>query len=306
MRVPPAQTWATASRDQGFAEPQRRVDREFDAPVFQRDPAFIEEQLPKIGRAIDTYFTPEVRGIERLPEEGPFLLVSNHSGGMMMPDAWALSSALLGRFGADRPIYPLLFDFVFKIPGLGDTFRRLGAIPASMNNAESALDLDAGVMVYPGGDWEAYRPWTDRNRIDFHDRTGFVKLALRRGVPVFPAVSHGSHHSVIVLSRGDRIARTLGLKRLRVGVFPFALGLPFGLLPLAPTVPIPSKILIEVLDPVDWSVHPPEAAEDPDTVQSCYDQITSSMQAALDRLVDEMPHPRVTRLRVAAGLHDRQ
>ena len=49
---------------------------------------------------------------------------------------------------------------------------------------------------------------------------------------------------------------------------------------------------------MDWSVYPPEAAEDPDTVQSCYDQITSSMQAAVDRLVDEMPHPRVTRLRV--------
>jgi hypothetical protein len=110
---------------------------------------------------------------------------------------------------------------------------------------------------------------------------------------------------VIVLSRGDRIARTLGLKRLRVGVFPFALGLPFGLVPLAPSVPIPTKIIVEVLDPVDWSGYPAEAAEDPDTVQSCYDEITSSMQAALDRLVDEMPHPRATRLLCATGLLDR-
>jgi 1-acyl-sn-glycerol-3-phosphate acyltransferase len=303
MRVSRAETSVMDRRDQSVAAPQHGDDSEF-APVFQRDPVFLAEQLPKIGRVISTYFTPEIRGIDRLPEEGPFLLVSNHSGGMLMPDAWALSSAMLDRFGTDRPIHALMFDFVFKIPGIGDTLRKLGAVPASMNNAAHALDLGAGVMVYPGGDWETYRPWTERNRIDFHNRTGFVRLALRRGLPIYPAVSHGSHHSLIVLNRGNRLARMLGLNHLRAEVFPFVLGPPFGLLPFNPAVPIPTKFIVEVLDPMNWSHHPPEAAEDPDTVQSCYDEVTSSMQAALDRLVDEMPHPRMTRLLGAAGLHD--
>ena len=276
------------------------------AAGFQRDPAFLAEQLPKIGKAIGTYFTTEVRGLDRLPDEGPFLLVSNHSGGILMPDAWALASAMLDRFGTDRPVHALMFDFVFRIPGVSDTLRKLGAVPASTRNAAHALDLGAGVLVYPGGDWEVYRPWTDRNRIDFHHRTGFAKLALRRGVPVYPVVSHGSHHSLIVLNRGERIAKLLGLDHFRAEVFPLVVGPPFGLVPFIPTVPIPTKIIVEVLDPMEWSHHPPEAAEDAPTLQSCCDEVTSAMQRALDRLVDEMPHPRMARLLGTTGAHDQR
>jgi 1-acyl-sn-glycerol-3-phosphate acyltransferase len=263
--------------------------------VFQRDPDFLAEQLPRIGGAVRTFFNPEVRGVDRLPDEGPFLLVANHSGGMLMPDAWALVAAMFDRFGIDRTVHPLVFDFVFMIPGVGDAFRKLGAVPASATNAAHAVDAGAGVLVYPGGDWEAYRPWTERHRIDFHQRTGFVKLALRRRVPIYPVVSHGGHHSLMVLNRGETVARVLGLNRLRAEVFPIVLG-PLGLIPFGPLVPLPTKIIVEVLDPVDWSHLAPEDAEDPDTVQSCYDEITSTMQAVLDRLVDEMPHPRVARL----------
>jgi len=283
---------------------QDRDDSAF-ASVFQRDPAFLAEQLPRIDRAIRTYFTPEVRGVERLPDEGPFLLAANHSGGLLMPDAWALAGAMLDRFGTDRLVHPLMFDLLFQVPGIADTLRRLGAVPASMRNAGHALDLGAGVLLYPGGDWEAYRPWTDRNRIDFHHHTGFVRLALRRGVPIYPAVSHGSHHSLIVLNRGERVAKLLHLDHFRAEVFPLVLGPPLGVMPFVPLVPIPTKIIVEVLEPMDWSSHRAESADDPDIVQSCYDEVTAAMQAALDRLVDEMPHPRLARLLGAAGRHGR-
>jgi len=290
-------------RDQTLGVLQRRVAHELDAQVFQRDPAYISENLPTIGRVVGRYFAPEVRGLDRLPSDGPFLLVSNHSGGWLMPDAWALFSALLARFGPDRHFYGLMLDFAFAVPGFGDALRKLGAIPASMANAEQALALGAGVLVYPGGAWEVYRPWTERNRIEFHDHRGFVRLALRHGVPVFPAVSHGSQGSLFVVSRGDRLARLLGIDRLRVEVFPFAVGVPFGLTSaFMPNVPIPTKIVVEVLDPLDWTDHGPEAADDPGVVRACYEETTDRMQCALDRLVGEMPHPLLTRLLGAAGL----
>ena len=243
---------------------------------------------------LTTYFAPEVRGVEKLPDEGPFLLVSNHSGGLLMPDAWALGTRLLARFGAERPIFGLMLDFAFAIPGFGTALRKFGALPASPEHAEQALSLDAGVLVYPGGDWEAYRPWTERNRIEFHGHDGFVRLALRRQVPVFPVVSHGSHESLIVVSRGDRLARLLGLDRLRINVFPILLGIPFGIGPMfVPNVPLPAKVLVEVLEPLDWSHLGRDAAHDPDVVRACYDEITTRMQQALDRLVPRAAPPGV-------------
>jgi len=290
-------------RDQALEALQHHVADELHAPVFQRDPDYIRDHLPTIGQVVRRYFAAEVRGLEHLPSDGPFLLVSNHSGGLLMPDAWVLSSALYDAFGDDRPLYALMLDFAFAIPAFGEALRKLGAIPANMTNAERALTLGAGVMVYPGGDREAYRPWTERNRIEFDDHTGFVRLALRHGVPVIPAVSHGSHDSLIVVTRGERIGRALGLDRLRIGVFPLMAGIPFGLAPVfLPNVPFPTKILIEVLEPVDWSAHGPDDTDDPDVLRACYDEITDTMQHTLDRLATEMPHPLATRLATAAGL----
>jgi 1-acyl-sn-glycerol-3-phosphate acyltransferase len=295
---------AQTVRDAGLDVLRRHVGRRLGTEVFQRDPEYIQEHLPAVQSVLARYFAPEVRGVEKLPQTGPFLLVANHSGGLLMPDAWALATQLLARFGADRLIYGLMFDLVFAIPGFGTAVRRFGALPACPANAERALSLDAGVIVYPGGDWEVYRPWVERNRIDFHDHVGFVRLALRRQVPVFPVVSHGSHESLIVVSRGDRLARVLGLDRVRVNVFPIMLGVPFGIGPVfVPNVPLPAKVLVEVLDPLDWSAHGGgDAADDPDVVRACYVEITTRMQEVLDRLVRELPHPVWTRLRGAMGL----
>jgi 1-acyl-sn-glycerol-3-phosphate acyltransferase len=292
-------------RSQTLNRLQNRVDREIEGDVFRRDPAFIREHLPTIGHAIGRYFAPEVRGVDQLPTDEPYLLVSNHSGGWLMPDAWALWNELLTQFGADHEFYGLMLDFAFAVPVFGDSLRRFGAVPASMANAERALATGGGVMVFPGGAWEVYRPWTERNRIDFHGHTGFVRLALRHGVPVFPVVSHGSQHTLFVISRGDRIGHLIGIDRLRVNVFPFAIGFPFGLTSaFLPSVPIPAKIVVEVLDPIRWSDHSPDDADDPDVVRSCYEQVTSTMQAALDRLVREMPRPLFGRLRTAVGGSD--
>ena len=118
---------------------------------------------------------------------------------------------------------------------------------------------------------------------------------------MFPTVSHGSHDSLIVLSRGDRLAHLIGVDRLRAEVFPLVVGAPFGLTVFVPYLPLPTKIIIEVLEPLDWSHHGPDAADDPGVVRVCYDEITGRMQRALDGLAREMPHPLWTRLLTAAG-----
>jgi len=256
-----------------------------------RDPDFIRRMLPAIGR-YTSYFTPEVRGLDRMPAEGPVLLVGNHSGLFYVPEAWTCGQAVMSRRGIGAPAYLMAYDLLFALPGVGPFLRRLGVIPGSTSQAESALAAGACVLVYPGGDLEACRPWTQRNQIDFAGRKGFVRLALRYGVPVVPVVAHGGHHSVVVLTRGDRLARAVGLNALRINVFPFLAGFPFGVASaVTPPLPMPAHLTLEFLPALDWTTHGPGAADDPDIVSACYDDITGRLQAALDRLSAEYPFP---------------
>jgi 1-acyl-sn-glycerol-3-phosphate acyltransferase len=190
------------------------------------------------------------------------------------------------HLGLEERAYFLGLDMALALPGVGSVYRRMGALPASAENAAAAFARGAPLLVYPGGDHEAFRPWRDRGRIDFGGRQGFVKLALEHGVPVIPVTAAGSHESTIVLMRGDRLAASMGLEQLRVKVFPFSVGMPFGLAPgFVPQLPLPSKITLEVGEPLDWERRfGPADAQDPAVVERCYAEITSTMQATLDRL----------------------
>ncbi|MGA2521617.1 MAG: hypothetical protein ABSG81_12475, partial [Acidimicrobiales bacterium] len=80
---------------------------------------------------------------------------------------------------------------------------------------------------------------------------------------------------------------------------PILLG-PFGLTTiLTPPPPMPAAVTVEFLPPLDWHDLGPEAAQDADAVDRCYEQTTTVMQAALDGLRAARPHPV---LRGAAGL----
>ncbi len=268
----------------------RRVEHEHEDNGVQRDPSVIERALEPV-RAYTRYFSPEVRGMEHVPAAGSALLIGNHNCLFYMPDAWVTALAIVERRGTENPAYTLAYDLLFAVPAVGSFLRHIGAIPAASTEAEAALAAGGLVLDYPGGDWEACRPWLDRNTVDFGGRTGFVRLALRTGVPVVPVVAHGSHDSVVVVSRGEYIARALGLGALRIKVFPILLG-PFGLTTvLAPPLPLPSSITVEFLPPIDWSGLGPEAADDVAVVEKCAGQVIDAMQSALDRLRAERPHP---------------
>jgi len=175
-----------------------------------RDPAFVARTLPALWAVLRPYFRPDVRGLERIPAEGPVLLVGNHSGGNMTPDSFVFAVAFGRRFGTERPFVQLAHDVVMAVPWLRP-LRRFGMISASGENARAALAAGAAVLVYPGGDWEVHRPSWERNRIDFHDRHGFVRLALETGVPLVPVVSVGGQETALFLTRGDHLARALHL-----------------------------------------------------------------------------------------------
>ncbi|HZM55902.1 MAG TPA: lysophospholipid acyltransferase family protein [Acidimicrobiales bacterium] len=265
-----------------------------DAPLGSaRDPAFLRAVRPFLER-FASYFRAEVRGFERLPQRGPFLVVGNHSGGQMPPDLPVLLTAWWRQRGEDEPVYALFHSFFLGLPGVGPVMARAGAVEATPAEAEAILRGGGILIDYPGGDYEVFRPWWERNRIEFGDRLGVIRLALRTRVPVVPAVSIGAHETVVVLARGERVAKRLGLDRMfRIKVMPLVLGPPFGVVPGGiPTWPLPAKITLELCEPIDWSSrYGLAAAEDEVVVRACYEELTTTMQAALDRLARERRFP---------------
>jgi 1-acyl-sn-glycerol-3-phosphate acyltransferase len=254
-----------------------------------RDPAFLRTVRPLL-ELYTSYFRPEVRGFERLPARGPFLVVGNHSGGQTPPDLPVLLTAWWRQRGEDEPVFALFHSFFLGLPGVGPVMKRAGAVEAGPSEAEAILRGGGILIDYPGGDYEVFRPWWKRNRIEFGDRIGVVRLALRTQVPVVPVVSVGAHETLIVLARGERVAKLLGLdRRFRLKVMPLVLGPPFGVVPGGiPTWPLPAKITVELGEPIDWSPrYGPEAAADEAIVRRCYTELTNTMQATLDRLAAE-------------------
>jgi 1-acyl-sn-glycerol-3-phosphate acyltransferase len=275
------------------------TEREIGADPFQRDAAFLARILPWM-ETLARYFDAEVEGIENVPPRGPVLLVGNHSGGILTPDTSVVLAAWYRRFGLDRPLVALAFDAAFGVPIFRTLMRKIGEVPASRANASRALAEGRAVLVYPGGDHEVFRPWRERNRIEFNGRKGFVEVALRHHVPVVPVVSHGGHDSTIILTRGERLGVLLGSERIRTRGFPIALQIPWGVSPVGlPALPLPAKITVRFLPPMRWGSLRPSAADDPKAVNRCYRQITRRMQSALDELAARHPWPVLSRLRRA-------
>ncbi len=90
------------------------------------------------------------------------------------------------------------------------------------------------------------------NVIDFDGRTGYGTTALEADVPIVPAVSIGGQETQLFITRGDRLAKLLGLKRIKLDILPITIGFPFGLSVLLPAnLPLPTKIVYRVLEPID-------------------------------------------------------
>jgi 1-acyl-sn-glycerol-3-phosphate acyltransferase len=278
-----------ASRGLRRALTEALVSRIPRADLDERDPDFIREQLPGLWMLATLYFRAEVRGLHNIPDAGPVLLVGNHSGGNVTPDTHVFTLAFNTYFGVERRFYQLAHNLVLAMPGLS-MLRKFGTVAASHANAQKALDSGAALLVYPGGDYEVHRPIWEGNKIDFNGRKGYVRLALEKGVPIVPVVSIGGQETAIFLSRGQTLAKLLGLDRMfRLKVMPISLALPWGLNvgDMLGHIPLPAKLTIEALPAIDPVK---DFGADPD-VDEIDRHVRTEMQGKLDELAAERRWP---------------
>jgi 1-acyl-sn-glycerol-3-phosphate acyltransferase len=244
-----------------------------------RDPHLIATVLPFVRFASRRYFRLRTDGFDDVPRV-PVLYVGNHNGGIAGPDLLCTLGSLWDAYRPETSLYALAHDFPMRQLRLfGAAIQRFGALRATRDNALRALAAGASVLVYPGGDLDAYRHSRRRDEIVLGARTGFVRVAQAARVPIVPIVAHGAHRSAYIFSEGAEIARWLRLKHwARLERFPLALALPWGLAlgPWVPYAPLPLKIQLSMLPPI---TAPPDV--DPSIVAA---EVRRAMQTALDRL----------------------
>ena len=267
---------------------QRRVD---SWSLDSIDPDFARRQRYLWDFVEDHYFRMEVEGWHRLPDP-PALVVGVHAAGIFPVEAWMFGLQWLRRFDEKRILHGTAHDALIATPVVGDYFRRMGVMSASPDKVSAALEAGRDVAVYPGGDVDSLRPWTKRDEVTLAGRRGFVKLAIRTGVPIVPLAASGGMDTMFTLPGGKAIARALGLKRLaRIESMPLALGLPWGIAPgMLPFLPLPAKLRVELLDPL-FVDDDPERADDDEYVEMIYREVEWRIEQGVGRLARRRSFP---------------
>ena len=234
---------------------------------------------------LDRYFRVEMTGWEHLPNRAS-MLIGIHSGTWLTMDAWTLCAQWWRRYEGRRILHGTAHDALMAMPGLGNYFRNVGVIPAKRESVTAAFAAGHDVVIWPGGEVDAMRSWSKRYDVVLGGRKGFIRQAIRSGVPIVPVATVGGHDTVFVLSECRKLAKILRLKKLlRTDIAPLILGFPFGItleaLPMH--IPYPAKIRTEILEPITIDTDP-DRENDTAYIDRIYKAVETRIQEGVHRL----------------------
>jgi 1-acyl-sn-glycerol-3-phosphate acyltransferase len=237
------------------------AERAGDWDLEGQDLKFMELQKYFWNPLMDFYFRMEIEGWERLPEP-PALLIGIHSGAPFVWDAWTVGVQWWRHFGGERIMHGTAHDALMAAPLIGRYFRAMGVLPAAPDSIASALPAGHDVALWPGGEVDSLRPWTQRDE------------AILGGPDAMP-----------VITRGRNLAKLLQLDKLaRIKVMPFAISAPWGIAPaMLPEIPLPTKIRTSFQEPVKLA-RDPRKAKDDDYVERKYEEVRKRIQGGMDEL----------------------
>jgi 1-acyl-sn-glycerol-3-phosphate acyltransferase len=254
-------------------DPSREVDE------WDRSERIFSLMEPMLNFYYRYWFRVEQEGVENVPSEGGALLVSNHSGALP-PDAPMIMQAIRNEHPHPRPLYMLGEHWFKGYPGVGMLTNKIGLVAAHPANAQRLLgDEGRLAVVFPEGQKGSRKLYWQRYRLRRFGRGGFVKTALRSGVPIVPIAVVGAEEAMPIFAHVPALQRLTGLI-----YFPINHAFPqFGL--AASLMYLPAKFKIRFLEPVSFDRYGPEDAEDLELVQRLAEEIRGTIQTEVDRLV---------------------
>jgi hypothetical protein len=217
-----------------------------------------------------------LEGDEALPRDRAVLLVGYH-GRPIAHDLCMMQNVLAERLGyLPHPIVHAAFE--------GDARSRrvmsdLGFVSGDGPALAALLARREHVIVTPGGTAEGCRSHRHRYEVNWGRRTGYIRLALRYGLDIFPVASDGADDAFIGLNDGYRLGKRLGVKE-GVPVW-FGLGLT-GLWPLA--LPLPVRVRCRIGAPIRLADLPVSDPADREGLQRAHALVVGRVQSLLDSL----------------------
>jgi 1-acyl-sn-glycerol-3-phosphate acyltransferase len=224
----------------------RRPDLPADRPEtlpgldpFGFDAAFRDRVRPAFQFLHDRYWRVDVRGAENVPQNGPVLLVANHSGavpfdGAMIVTAGELHGRRFVRFLYDR--------FVDNLSPVATFYRRVGGVTATRENAVEVLRAGEPLLIFPEGVSGVAKPFGDRYRLRTFTH-GFARLALALDVPIVPVAVVGAEEIYPLVGRAEGVGKMFGMPYLPITPF-------FPVLGMLGALPLPTKWYIRFGKPI--------------------------------------------------------
>jgi 1-acyl-sn-glycerol-3-phosphate acyltransferase len=256
-------------------DPTRQVDD------WGRSERIFKLMEPVLNFYYRYWFRVRVEGLDSVPSNGGALLASNHAGALP-PDAPMIMQAIRNEHERPRPLYMLGEHWFKGYPGIGMLTNKIGLVAAHPANAHRLLhDEGRLVLVFPEGQKATRKLFWQRYKLRRFGRGGFVKTAIRAGVPIVPVAVMGAEEAMPIFAHVPLLERLTGLIYFPINhAFPH-----FGL--LAAGMFLPAKFRIRFLDPVDLSRYGPGAADDVAFVQQMADDIRARIQVALNEMLAE-------------------
>ncbi|MCY1078667.1 lysophospholipid acyltransferase family protein [Archangium lansingense] len=153
------------------------------------------------------YHRYRVIGLETLLEPGAKLIVAYH-GRPLAFDQCMLTVVLHERLGyLPHGIIHGAFD---ENPVMKWLINGLGFVTKDGPELEAAVARGEHILVQPGGTREGCRSFRHRYEVDWGERTGYLRLAIKYGLPIVPVAGDGVDDAFIGLNDGYALGRRLG------------------------------------------------------------------------------------------------
>jgi len=221
------------------------------------------------------YHRYRIIGLETLLEPGARLIVAYH-GRPLAFDQCMLTVVLHERLGY-LP-HGIIHGAVDQNPVLRWLKEGLGFVTRDGPELEAAVARGEHILVQPGGTREGCRSFRHRYRVDWGERVGYLRLAIKYGLPIVPVAGHGMDDAFVGLNDGYALGHRLGAP----WGLPVWLGLgATGLWPFS--LPLPVRMTQLVGQPIHRHLGGRIAPDDRAALLDLHQEVRGAVQALLDR-----------------------
>lgn len=209
----------------------------------------------------ERYFRVEAFGVDKVPAQGPVMLIANHSGQLPL-DALLIAYALATRERHPRFPRAMIERFFPTIPYLGNLLNEVGAVLGDPVNCSKMLANDEAIIIFPEGVRGSGKLYRDRYQLKRFGN-GFMHLAMKHKATIIPVGVIGCEETIPALGNIAPLAR--------------ALGLPY--LPIAAPVILPAKVYLHFGNPMQFP--------DDDVTEEQVTERVGQVKLAISALIDQ-------------------